>query len=151
MITLLTVGKLKESYWHEACEEYLKRLSPYLKIKVIEIPEIPFGKNIDSQKIKKEEAEKILKYIKEDSYVVALTYEGKKFSSEEFAKKLESWQQQNLIFIIGGPLGLHESLKNKANENLSLSPLTFTHQMARVILLEQIYRSVMMSKNKYHY
>jgi 23S rRNA (pseudouridine1915-N3)-methyltransferase len=152
MLTIIAIGKLKEPYAREACEEYLKRLSPYLKINVVEIPETPFKDTNDREKIQNTEAEKILRHIKKDTHIIALHPNAKPQTSEEFSKKLTQWQQKSdVVFIIGGPLGLAPEFLAQTQEKLSLSPLTFTHQMTRVILLEQLYRGIMITKNKYHY
>lgn len=152
MLHILAVGKLKESYAREACEEYIKRLSPYLKITLTEIPETPFRDTNDREKIQNAEAEKIRKQLKKDTFIIALHPNAKPLDSIAFSKKLQHWQQQpSIAFIIGGPLGIAPEILAQAHEKLSLSPLTFTHQMTRVILLEQLYRSVMMEKGKYHY
>ena len=136
MITILSIGKLKETWWKEACSEYIKRLSPYLKIKITEIPETALQQKNNANEVKKSEAEKILKYIKKDSFTVALSPDGKSCTSEDFSKKMQIWTQKaEVMFIIGGPLGLDSEIFEKAEEKLSLSSLTFTHQMARVILL----------------
>lgn len=149
MFTILCVGKLKESWWRQAAEEYLKRLGPFLPVRVVEIPETPFGKNDDVERVKKDEANRLIKYLKPHTYIVALHAKTKHVA---FAERLATWQRkQEVVLVIGGPRGLHESILERANELLSLSPFTFTHQMARVILLEQIYRALLKDKNKYDY
>ncbi len=156
-IHIITLGKLKETYWREAEQEYLKRLKPYAKIIIHELREEAFDEKSNPATIKQKEAEKIKIEIKKikDSYIIALDERGKQFSSVEFAKQLNNRaieQPNNLIFIIGGPLGLDKSILDLASLTLSLSPLTFTHQMTRVFLLEQIYRAQMILNNrKYHY
>ncbi|MFA7314735.1 MAG: 23S rRNA (pseudouridine(1915)-N(3))-methyltransferase RlmH [Candidatus Magasanikbacteria bacterium] len=151
-INILTLGKLKEEYWSNAEKEYLKRLQIFAKINIIELKEEKFDDKSNHEIIKQKEAEKILKAIPKDSHLIILDKDGKQFSSEEFSQKITMWQSGNLTIIIGGPLGLHESIKNITKEVWSFSKLTFTHQMIRVILLEQIYRGFMISKNrKYHY
>lgn len=152
MLHILCIGKLKESYAREACEEYIKRLSPYLKITITEIPETPFKDIHDREKIQNTEAEKIKKHLKKDAFIIALHPDAKPLDSIAFSKKLQHWEQQpSVTFIIGGPLGIAAEILTQAHEKLSLSPLTFTHQMTRVILLEQLYRGVMIGKGKYHY
>ncbi len=151
MFTLISVGKLKDA-WRDVAENYVVRLGPYLPIKVVEIPEIPFGKNDDPERIKKQEAGLLVKYLKPDAYLIVLHPQQKTFSTKQFAEALEKWRRKReVIFIIGGPHGLHESILEKSDEQLSLSPLTFTHQMTRAILLEQLYRCVMREKGKYDY
>jgi len=152
-ITIISVGKLSEPYWQEAAEEYLKRLKPYVKLKIIEIQE----EKVDTaqrQKILKIEAEKINKLIPGDSVVVSLDGAGAEYISTDWADKLEDWSKfgKSIVFIIGGPLGLSTEILSKSRQLLSLSKMTFTHQMARVILLEQIYRGITIQKGKaYHY
>lgn len=155
-VHIITLGKLKETYWQEAEAEYLKRLKPYFKIQIHELREESFSEKDKSETIKQKEAEKIkaiLVKIK-DASVVVLDEHGKSFSSVQFAEQIKiiAAGQTNTVFIIGGPLGLDESILKLANLKLSLSALTFTHQMARVFLLEQIYRAAMISAGrKYHY
>jgi len=153
-LTLLVLGKLKEKYWQAAEQEYLIRLAPYAKIKTIEILEEPFHPNDDKEKIKKKEAEKILAQIKPESLVIALEETGKQYTSLAWSELLSTHSQQgkNICLIVGGPLGLHESIKKRADFLLSLSSFTFTHQLARLILLEQIYRAATITAGKtYHY
>ncbi|PIZ96963.1 MAG: 23S rRNA (pseudouridine(1915)-N(3))-methyltransferase RlmH [Candidatus Magasanikbacteria bacterium CG_4_10_14_0_2_um_filter_33_14] len=151
-INIITLGKLKEKYWQDAEQEYLKRLSVFAKINIIELKEEKFDDKSNHEVIKEKEAEKILKAIPKDSYVIVLDKEGKQFSSEELSQKITIQQFDNLTMIIGGPLGLHKSIIDIAKEKISFSKLTFTHQMMRVILLEQIYRGFMISENrKYHW
>ena len=151
-INIITLGKLKEKYWQDAEQEYLKRLSVFAKINIIERKEEKFDDKSNHEVIKEKEAEKILKAIPKDSYVIVLDKEGKQFSSEELSQKITIQQFDNLTMIIGGPLGLHKSIIDIAKEKISFSKLTFTHQMMRVILLEQIYRGFMISENrKYHW
>lgn len=152
MFTIVAIGKLKEAYWRAAAEEYIMRLTPFLPVKMIEIPEEPLGAKPDRARVQKAEAVGIMKYLKPGARIVCLSPELKTDSSRGLADRVYGWRRrQEVIFVIGGPLGLHPSILEKADEKLSLSSLTFTHQMARVILLEQFYRAVMMEKNKYHY
>lgn len=138
MIKIITVGKLKESYLNQAKEEYLKRLSKYTKIQIIEVAD----ENNQEIALKKE-AERILKYIKDSDYVITLEIEGNLLSSEEFASKIDQTliQNSNITFIIGGSYGLDNSIKSLSNYKISFSKLTFPHQLFRIMLLEQIYRS----------
>jgi 23S rRNA (pseudouridine1915-N3)-methyltransferase len=153
-IKIICLGKLKESYWRDAEAEYLKRLGPFAKIEIIELAEISFQPKDEPEKIKIREGESILKNIKDDEFVIALDERGKEKGSEELAHFLEETGQrgQTITFVIGGPLGLSGEVLSHANLQLSFSRLTFTHQMMRVILLEQIYRSgnILMGKI-YHY
>jgi 23S rRNA (pseudouridine1915-N3)-methyltransferase len=151
-INIITLGKLKESYWRDAEQEYLKRLSVFAKINIIELKEEKFDDKSNHAVIMEKEAEKIIKAIPKDTYVIILDKEGKQSSSEELSKKITTENLNNLTIIIGGPLGLHDSIKNMTKETWSFSKLTFTHQMMRIILLEQIYRGFMINENrKYHY
>ena len=156
-IHLITLGKLKEIFWREAEAEYLKRLSSFVKLTIHELKEESFSEKDSPEIIKEREAKKIEIEIKKipDSYSIVLDEHGKRFSSVELVRQLNATtaQEHNTItFVIGGPLGLHESIQQRAHLNLSLSSLTFTHQMARVILLEQIYRAMMINNHRtYHY
>ncbi len=153
-IHLITIGKLKESYWREAEAEYLKRLKPYAKIRLTELTEEPFRDGSDRDKIKAKEADKIKKHLSDRAIIIAMHEQGKQFSSTELAEFLnnKSTHGDELTFVIGGSLGLHESILELAQYQLSLSPLTFPHQLARVILCEQLYRSAtILQKKTYHY
>lgn len=148
------MGKLKEKYWVEAEKEYLKRLSPYAKIKIIELSEEVFTEKDNVELIKKKEAEKIIKNLPQNSFTIALHERGDELTSPDLAHFLEdnSTKGENLVFVIGGPRGLHTDILNIVNKKISLSQLTFPHQMVRTILLEQIYRSVTIIQRKsYHY
>lgn len=152
MFTLLAVGSLKEPWWRAATEEYLKRLQPYAPVRIIEVPETPFAKKDDHGRVTKTEAARLIKYLKPRTHVVALSPAGTAVSARAFKEKFSTWRSSpEVLFIIGGPLGLHESILERAHETISLSPLTFTHQMVRVFLLEQFYRAIMREKNKYDY
>ena len=146
-ITLITVGKIKEKYFTDAISEYSKRLSRYCKLEIVEVADekTPDGasEGLENQ-IKEKEGERILAKIPDGAYVVALAIEGKQLSSEELADKMEKWNVMgvsHLVFIIGGSLGLTPKVLSRADFKLSFSPMTFPHQLMRVILLEQIYRS----------
>ena len=146
-ITLITVGKIKEKYFTDAISEYSKRLSRYCKLDIVEVADekTPDGasEGLENQ-IKEKEGERILAKISDGAYVVALAIEGKQLSSEELADKMEKWNVsgvRHLVFIIGGSLGLAPKVLSRADFKLSFSPMTFPHQLMRVILLEQIYRS----------
>lgn len=146
-INLLTVGKLKEKYWVGAVDEYTKRLSSYCKVNVVEVSDEPTPDNASAaqeEQIKKKEADKLLGKIGERDYVIALVIEGKSITSEEFAAQIDKVAVQGfstVTFVIGGSLGLHETVRKRANYLLSFSKFTFPHQMVRVILLEQVYRA----------
>lgn len=153
-ITIISIGKLKESYWKDAEAEYLKRLTPYAKMEIIEHKEIAFGDKDNPRTIKIKEAEMILASIPDHSYVITLDPAGKALRSEDLAEKISELEHEtsHITVIIGGPLGIHESVFTKSNLKLSLSPLTFTHQMTRVILEEQLYRAYMIKNGKsYHH
>jgi len=151
------VGKLKEKFYAEAAAEYGKRLSRYCKLEVVELPEerlpeAPSPAQIDAALAK--EAEAILGRLPPSSSLVALCVEGRMRSSEEMAQLLETWSnrgEKRLVFLIGGSHGLHESIKAQAWAKLSMSPMTFPHHLARVMLLEQIYRAYQINAGtKYH-
>lgn len=153
-ITIIAVGKFKEKYWRQAEEEYFKRLAPYAKIEVIELKEEAFRDGDVRERIKEAEAKQILKHLKESDTLIALHERGMEMDSVGLAEFLgkRTEQGQHLTFIIGGPLGLDESLLEHIPYHLSLSQLTFPHQMVRVILAEQLYRAVTIMKGKqYHY
>lgn len=145
-ITVICVGKIKEKFYREALSEYEKRLSRYCKTEIIEVPDekTPDGASEAlEEQIKEKEGQRILEKIREDSFVCTLEIEGKQMSSE----KLASWMEKltvggtsHITFIIGGSLGLSDSVKKRSNQALSFSQMTFPHQLMRVILLEQIYR-----------
>lgn len=156
-ITIICVGKLKERYWKDAAEEYLKRLSRYCKTDVVEVVDekTPDGASpAVEEEIRKKEAERIIHKIPSGSYVITLEISGKKRDSLSFADELEQLGIQgksHLCFIIGGSLGLHEQVSARAEDKLSVSDMTFPHQMMRVILLEQIYRGYRIISNEpYH-
>lgn len=155
-ITIISVGKLKEKYLLEGIKEYSKRLSKYTKLDIIEVqdehaPEALSPK--DMEKIKEKEGKKILSKLK-DSFVIALVLDGKQLSSPELANKIEeikTYHSSKITFIIGGSLGLSNEVIEKANFKLSFSRMTFPHQLMRLILLEQVYRSFRILNNQpYH-
>lgn len=147
MIKIVCVGKIKEKFFEEAIKEYLKRLNKYTKLQIIEL-------NDEKEEVAlKKEAENILKHIKDNDYVITLEIEGKELSSKEFAKKIDNTliNHSNITFVIGGSYGLDNTVKQRSNYALSFSKLTFPHQLFRVVLLEQIYRSFKIINNeKYH-
>ena len=156
-ITVVCVGKIKEKYLSMAIEEYSKRLSRYCKLEIIELPDEKTPDNAspaEELQIKKKEGERILKNIKDSAYVIALAIEGKMLSSEELADKMQQLGvngESHLVFVIGGSLGLDAEVLDRADYKLSFSKMTFPHQLMRVILLEQIYRSFRIMKNEpYH-
>ncbi len=156
-ITIMALGKLKEKYLTDAINEYSKRLSVYGKLNIIELTPIRLSDNpsqgeIDNALLK--EAEEIKKKIPSNSYTFALCIEGKEKSSEDFAKQIKTAAlngKSNITFIIGSSFGLAEEIKALADFKLSFSPMTFPHQLMRVMLLEQIYRAFQINNNgKYH-
>ena len=146
-ITVLTVGKIKEKYLRDAIAEYSKRLSRYAKLEIIEVADEKTPDNASETvetNIKNKEAERLLKYIRDDAYLITLEIKGKQLTSEELAQKIDTLGVQgtsHIIFVIGGSLGLGEEVLKRSNYALSFSKMTFPHQLMRVILLEQIYRS----------
>jgi len=149
MIKIITVGKIKEQYYTEAANEYLKRLSKYTKIELIEVKDEDF----DISKTLLKEKESIMKYINDKDYIVTLEIEGEELDSVSLSKKMNDTlnNYSNITFIIGGSYGLHEDIKKLSNYKLSFSKLTFPHQLFRVILLEQLYRSYkIMNNESYH-
>ena len=149
MIRIITVGKIKEEYLKEAIDEYTKRLSKYTKISLIEV----LDENYDISKTLLKEKENILKYINEKDYIITLEIEGKELTSVELSNKINDilTNYSDITFIIGGSYGLHDDIKKMSNYALSFSKLTFPHQLFRVMLLEQIYRSFKIINNEtYH-
>lgn len=156
-ITVLTVGKLKEKFFTEAVAEYSKRLSKYCKLEILEVADEKTpekASQVEEQQIKEREGMRLLKYIPESAYVLALAIEGKEMDSVAFSKKIENLGMEgksHLIFLIGGSLGLSEIVLQRADEKISFSKMTFPHQLMRVILLEQIYRGYRIMKGEpYH-
>lgn len=156
-ITVISVGKIKEKYFRDALAEYEKRLSRYCKLEIIEVEDEKTpdrASETQEDQIKAKEAERILKYVKDEAYVITLEIAGKMYDSVEFSQKLQTLGihgVSHLQFIIGGSLGLHEKVCRRADMAVSFSKMTFPHQMMRVILLEQIYRSYrIMNGEPYH-
>lgn len=156
-VTILAVGKIKESFYREALAEYLKRLGRYCRPEIIEVADEPVPEGASSAQeelIKEKEAKRILKRLRDNSFVITLEIAGKKYDSEKFAEKLEDLAlggKSQLVFVIGGSLGLHASVSKRADLKLSFSDMTFPHQLMRVILAEQIYRAFrIINKEPYH-
>jgi len=156
-INVICIGKLKEKYWQEAVREYSKRLGSYCSLQIIELKESLLRNNAsaaDELAVKQAEGREILKRIREGDYVITLEIKGKSFSSEHLAEHLEHLTidgRSTVDFIIGGSLGLSEEVSRRADLKLSFSAMTFPHQMMRVILLEQIYRSFKIIRHEtYH-
>lgn len=156
-IRIICIGKLKEKYWRDATIEYIKRLKPFCNVEIVELKEYKITKNPspkDEEIVKIKEGEAILSKIKDGDYVISLEILGKQISSEMMAEKLIGITNQgysDFDFVIGGSLGLSDEVSKRANFKMSFSLMTFPHQMMRVILLEQIYRSFMINKGtSYH-
>jgi len=155
-VQILCVGKLKEAFWREACAEYTKRLQAFCRFSIVEIPECKLPDHPAEAKILaalKAEGIKILSATG-NSAVIALCIEGKQFSSEQLAEKISSMSVNGtsaVSFVIGSSYGLSEEVKQSADIKLSMSPMTFPHQLARVMLCEQTYRAFqIMNNGKYH-
>ena len=146
-INVVCVGKIKEKFYTQAVDEYSKRLSRYCKLDIVELADEKTpdnASNVVNEQIKNKEGERILSVIKDDAYVCALAIEGKQLSSTELADKINKLGisgKSSIAFVIGGSLGLDERVLKRADYKLSFSPMTFPHQLMRVILLEQVYRS----------
>lgn len=156
-INIICVGKLKEDYLRSACAEYQKRLGAFCKLKITELPPSRLPENPNAAQITaalEEEGKQILSKISQSEAVFAMCIEGKTLSSEKFSAEIEKFALNgygNICFVIGGSHGLDPAVKSRANFRLSMSPMTFPHQLARVMLLEQIYRAFMISSGgKYH-
>ncbi len=149
-VKLVCVGKLKEKYLKEACNEYSKRISGFGKIDIIEVPD----EKDDRPDAKTIEGKKILKNIRSNEYVVTMEIKGEAQSSEQLAEKMSTLAVKgisDITFVIGGSNGLHEEVSKRADYKLSFSKMTFPHQLARVMLLEQIYRAYKINQGgKYH-
>lgn len=156
-IDIICVGKLKENYLKDAILEYSKRLSKYCFLNIIELTDekVPsILSTSEKEKIIQKESNQILSHIKENSYVIALDLHGKQYSSEEFAEKIEKTTLYNshITFLIGGTLGMSKELLSSSNELISFSKMTFPHQLIRVFLLEQLFRSFKIQNNEtYHH
>lgn len=156
-ITVIAIGKLKEKYWTDAIKEYSKRLGGYCNLNIIELKESPLRANpsaADELAVKVAEGNDILSKIKPSDYVITLEIKGKSLSSEQLADKIEDLAingKSSIVFVIGGSLGLSPEVSKRADFKLSFSAMTFPHQMIRVFLLEQIYRSFKIIRNEaYH-
>ena len=155
-VYLICVGKLKEPFYKDACAEYIKRLSAYCKLTLVEIPEVKLSKAPTLGEITNalaKEGDAIRQKIPPSARVAALCVEGRMRSSEEMARMIpaQGSQDKHLVFLIGGSYGLHPSIKAEASVQLSMSPMTFPHHLARVMLLEQIYRAYQINEgSSYH-
>ena len=156
-IDILAVGRTKEKYYRDAAADYEKRLSRYAKVTVTEVKDektIEGASIRENDIVKQTEAQRLLRYVDDSAVLIALCIEGKQYSSEAFAEMLTSFEnrgESHLQFVIGGSLGLDDVIKEKASVRLSFSEMTFPHQLARVVLLEQIYRAYRIKNNEpYH-
>ena len=156
-VTIICEGKLKEKYLRDACDEYSKRLGAFCKLNIVELTpkrlsDNPTQGEIDNALVS--EGKEILSKIPQNSYVYAMCIEGRQMPSEKLARAMENCAvtgKRNLVFIIGGSFGLSDEVKKAADYKLSMSEMTFPHQLARVMLLEQIYRAFQISSGgKYH-
>ena len=155
-IKIYCIGKIKEQYLKDGINEYLKRISAYSNVEIIEVLDSKVKDNpnsFDIEKAKNEEGERVLKLLKND-YLIGLDLNRKEFTSEEFAEFISKKMVEggsSISFVIGGSYGLSDALKNRCNSFITLSKLTFLHQMTRLILLEQIYRAFKILNNEtYH-
>ena len=156
-ITIIAVGKMKEDYLKKACAEYEKRLSRFCRLTIVEIPDEPMSdkpSEAERNTVLKKEGARILSAIKDTDVLVSLCVEGKHLSSEDFAESIDQActnGASRFTFVIGGSLGLLEEIKEKSRLRLSVSKMTFPHQLMRVILLEQMYRAFKINRNEsYH-
>jgi 23S rRNA (pseudouridine1915-N3)-methyltransferase len=156
-ITIVTIGKLKEKYLIQGINEYLKRLTAYAKVEVVELSDEKAPENLSESEmeiVKQKEGERILAKLSDDTHVIALAIEGKMKSSEQLAddiERLATYGKSKIAFIIGGSLGLSKDVMERANDTLSFSKMTFPHQLMRLILVEQVYRAFRIIRNEpYH-
>lgn len=153
-IKIVALGKIKEKFLKDGIEEFLKRIKPYSPIEVVELSPIEIKDENLTERVLEQEGEKILAQIKPNSYLITLEIGGVNFSSEKFTQKIEEISNQGygeIIFVIGSSCGLAKSVSKRADFKLSLSKMTFLHQFARLILIEQIYRAFKIQKGEtYH-
>lgn len=155
-VTVIAVGKLKESYLRDGCAEYIKRLGSFAKINVIEVNECRCSDNPSQSEIEQvieKEGEQILKKIPKGAWIIPLCIEGKEYTSPDFSAQIETISQScsHICFVIGGSFGLSHAVKNAGKSSLSFGKMTLPHQLARLVLLEQIYRAYAIANNsKYH-
>lgn len=153
-IKIIALGKIKEKFLKEGIDEFLKRLTPYTSVQITELQPIEIKDENLIEKILLEEGEKILSNIKPQDFVITLEIYGKQFSSEEFSKKIEQLTNDGIneiVFVIGSSCGIGKNVSERANLKMSLSKMTFLHQFARLILVEQIYRAFKIMKGEtYH-
>ena len=154
-IVLFVVGKTKEKYLLEGIYKYQRRIMNYINFEICEIPNIKNTKNISNSDLMKKEGDLILNKIQNSDYLILLDEKEKMFSSSSFAKKIQSWMlngKKKIVFVIGGAYGFSKDIYNRANEKISLSRLTFSHQMVRLFFVEQLYRGYTILNNEpYHH
>ncbi|WP_346773621.1 23S rRNA (pseudouridine(1915)-N(3))-methyltransferase RlmH [Adlercreutzia sp. ZJ304] len=152
-ISVVAVGKLKERFWSQACDEYLKRLRPYANVSVLEVPDVD-SSQCGVQQALSRESDAVLRVIPEDAFVILLAIRAKEFSSEQLAAKLDKLAlegRSNVVFVIGGSHGVDSTVIARANAQMSFGPITLPHNLARVVLLEQVYRAFKISRGEpYH-
>ncbi|MCG3417547.1 23S rRNA (pseudouridine(1915)-N(3))-methyltransferase RlmH [Oceanobacillus jordanicus] len=156
-ITLVSVGKLKEKYLKQGIQEYLKRLSAYAKVDIVEVADEKAPENMSDAEmleVKRKEGERILSHISQDTYVITLEINGKMLSSEQLAAKMDelaTYGKSKIAFVIGGSLGISEDVQKRSDLALSFSKMTFPHQVIRLVLLEQVYRAFRINRGEpYH-
>lgn len=154
-ISLIAIGKTEDKYLIEGIDKYLNRLKHYINFSFTVIPDIKNTKNLTEAQQKSKEAELILKQLNNSDVVVLMDEKGKKYSSVQFSQYINKQMVgsvQNMVFIIGGPYGFDESIYKRANSSVSLSDMTFSHQMVRLFFVEQLYRAFTILKNEpYHH
>lgn len=153
-ITLLQTGKTRDDYLLKGINEFNKRIVRYVPFKIEVVPDLKNSRNMTMQEVQKKEGDQILKKIKPDTYVILLDERGREFTSISFAEHLNSLEGKvnHIMFVIGGPYGFSEEVYNRANEKFSLSRLTFSHQMVRLLFMEQLYRTFTILKGEpYHH
>lgn len=145
-ITIISVGKLKEKYLKQGIAEYMKRLSAYAKVDIVEVADEKAPENMseaEMEEVKRKEGERILSHVQQDTYVITLEINGKMISSEQLADKMDqlaTYGKSKIAFVIGGSLGISEAVQKRSDYALSFSKMTFPHQLMRLVLLEQVYR-----------
>ena len=154
-IVLLAIGKTKEQYLIEGISQYQKRLNHYTQFELLEIPNIKNANNLSDSELLRKEGELILQQLQPSDHLVLLDDKGKDFTSSKFAEKLQGWllsSKKRLVFVVGGAYGFSEQVYQRGNEKLSLSKMTFSHQMVRLFFVEQIYRGYTILNNEpYHH
>ena len=154
-IVLLTIGKTSEKYLIEGIAQYQKRLKHYTQFEMLEIPNLKNSKNFSNAEIIKKEGELILKQLQNSDHLVLLDDKGKDFTSPKYAQKLQQWMlsgKKRVVFVVGGAYGFSEQVYKRGNEKISLSKMTFSHQMVRLFFVEQLYRAFTILNNEpYHH